>query len=336
MRCGVPSPTRSPATRSPAAPPGVRDACSNAAPVRGRGAEPVRLNLGCGPLYLEGWVNVDADPEVRADHHGDAIEFVRRHAAEVTEVYMGHFLEHLRLGDALALLILIRERLEPGAVVSAVTPDMRAIFDAYLRGEMDNQFLNDWYIYSYVQPSHHNWCHDVDSLAGLFARAGLVDVEPIDIATWEPVYYKSGPNARWQCGVRGSVPRRTEHVPAGHVPLDLPEPEPGAVPAELAARFNGAGEPRTAATSEALLADLRLLQRRLDRAREKLTEQKLHLDYEVGRRDIELAQLRRRLDDFESSPSVRAGLGATAMVRRLVPRGSRQRRLLDSMTRRLR
>ena len=296
----------------------------------------MRLNLGCGPLYLEGWVNVDADPEVRADHHGDAIEFVRRHAPEVTEVYMGHFLEHLRLGDALALLILIRERLEPGAVVSAVTPDMRAIFDAYLRGEMDNQFLNDWYIYSYVQPSHHNWCHDVDSLTALFCRAGLVDVVAVDIATWEPVYYKTGPTARWQCGVRGTVPVRSEHIPAGHVALDVAEVEADVLPAELAARFNGAGEPRTAATAEALLADIRLLQRRLDRAREKLGEQKLNLDYEVGRRDIELERLRARLDDYEASPSVRAGLGATAVVRRLVPRGSRQRRLIDSMTRRKR
>lgn len=296
----------------------------------------MRLNLGCGPLYLEGWVNVDSDADVRADHHGDAIEFVRRHAPAVTEVYMGHFLEHLRLGDALALLILIRERLEPGAVVSAVTPDMRAVFEAYLRGEMDNHFLNDWYIYSYVQPSHHNWCHDVESLSALFTRAGLVEVGPIDIASWEPVYYKTGPNARWQCGVRGTVPSRSDHVPAGHVPLELPEVAPDAIPAELAASCNGAGEPRTGATSEALLADVRLLERRLARARERLAELQLNLDYEVGRREIELHQLRRRLDDYESSPSVRAGLGATAAVRHLVPRGSRQRRMLDTMLRRRR
>ena len=56
----------------------------------------MRLNIGCGPYPKAGWTNVDADLTVAADVHADALEFLDRLAAgEVTEIYAGHFLEHL-------------------------------------------------------------------------------------------------------------------------------------------------------------------------------------------------------------------------------------------------
>ena len=77
-------------------------------------------------------------------------------------------------------------------MVSAVVPDMRAIFAAYDRGEITNE-LNERFVYSYEQPSHHVWCYDVDSLRRVFEEAGFVDVEAIDPLTWEPVWWKDGP-----------------------------------------------------------------------------------------------------------------------------------------------
>ncbi|MGH3368725.1 MAG: hypothetical protein ACRDPR_01875, partial [Nocardioidaceae bacterium] len=87
----------------------------------------MRVNLGSGQAYMDGWVNVDASPDVRADIYLDAADFVRQYGDEVSEVYMGHVLEHILPGDALVTLRLLCERLPGGAVVSAVTPDMAAI-----------------------------------------------------------------------------------------------------------------------------------------------------------------------------------------------------------------
>ncbi len=129
---------------------------------------------------MEGWTNVDASPDVRADIHLDATEFVRQYGDQVDEVYMGHVMEHLMPGYALTLFRLLNERLRPGAVVSVVTPDMRAIFEAYLSGEITNEHLNASFIYSYVQPSHHVWCYDQASLTELFRRAGFEEIEVID------------------------------------------------------------------------------------------------------------------------------------------------------------
>ncbi|HEY9472758.1 MAG TPA: glycosyltransferase [Mycobacteriales bacterium] len=165
----------------------------------------MRVNLGCGQAYMPGWVNVDASPEVKADIYLDAPEFVRQYGDQVAEVYMGHFLEHLLPGDALALLTLLCERLPKDATVSAVTPDIAAIWQAYQQGEVDNDQLNASFIYSYVQPSRHVWCYDEPSLLELFRRAGFADPEPIDPLTWPPVFHKEGPESRWQCGVRASA-----------------------------------------------------------------------------------------------------------------------------------
>jgi predicted SAM-dependent methyltransferase len=163
----------------------------------------LRVNLGCGLAYLEGWLNVDGSPDVRADVYAEAFDFVREHGAECDEIYMGHFLEHMMPGAARDLLALMAVRLRPGAVVSAVCPDVRGIVDAYRDGEIDNRILNEAYLYSYVQPSHHLWLYDEPALVGLFRSAGLSDVEAIDPLTWPPVWWKDGPDSRWQIGAVG-------------------------------------------------------------------------------------------------------------------------------------
>ena len=171
---------------------------------------------------MQGWVNVDEDPTAKADIYLDAFDFVRNYGDEVEEVYMGHVIEHLLPGAARSLLALLCDRLPKGAVVSAVVPDMRAIFAAYDRGEVSNDDLNARFVYSYVQPSHHLWCHDLDSLTQLFREAGFRDAEPIDPSEWEPVYWKEGDESRWQCGVRatatGSRPRPAPSRPTPTAP----------------------------------------------------------------------------------------------------------------------
>ena len=165
----------------------------------------MKVNLGCGQTYKEGWVNVDASPDVRADIYMDAFEFVATHGAEVDELYMGHFLEHLLPASAAALLAEIGRKLPVGAEVSAVVPDMSAIFAAYGRGEITNETLNAKFIYSYVQPSPHVWCYDAAALVDVFRAAGFADVREIDPHTWPPVYWKAGEESEWQCGVAATV-----------------------------------------------------------------------------------------------------------------------------------
>lgn len=257
----------------------------------------MKVNLGCGTSYLEGWVNVDSSPEVRADVYADAFEFVRDHGPEIDEVYMGHLLEHMLPASAVALLSLIRERLPAGAVVSAVVPDIRAVFAAYDAGELTNAELNERFVYSYEQPSHHVWCYDAASLAEVFGEAGFTDVAEIDPLRWEPVHWKSGPESRWQCGVRAIVTEEAAKVASRR-----------RVYREAAAETRD----RPVTTDEILLERIRRLREQV--AAEPLTP-------------------RRAIETVASTPAPRAGAPGSrgalrAALERSLPEGSRRRNLL--------
>ena len=283
-------------------------------PTHSDGAGTLRANLGCGQAYLDGWINVDASSEVRADVHLDAIDFVRRHGAECSEVYMGHLLEHLLPERALSLLRLIRMRLPAGARVSAVTPDMRLVFAAYERGEIDNRELNEDFVYSYVQPSHHAWCHDARSLAELFTVAGLTGVEPVDPLTWPPVFRKDGPDARYQCGVVATVPDR-----GGDGAVDDGELQP---PADAETKHQLAGRATTISAEEQLLERIARMRQRMARLEARLREVQFERELVWNH----ASSLQRRLDGIEGSRTISLAMRAATLA---VPAGSRRRALAD-------
>jgi ABC-type polysaccharide/polyol phosphate transport system ATPase subunit/GT2 family glycosyltransferase/predicted SAM-dependent methyltransferase len=226
------------------------------------GGPAVRVNLGCGQAYMEGWTNVDASRDVKADIYMEAAEFLRQYADEIDEVYMGHVLEHIMPGDALVTLRIMNERLRPGTVVSAVTPDMDAIFAEYLDEAITNDQLNASFIYSYVQPSPHVWCYGPASLAELFRRAGFTDVAPIDPLTWGPVFWKEGEESKWQCGVRAPATGT-----AG--PTDVELSDAALLTSADAARPERPGPPDVPTTEELLLRRVRLLRGQLLREHER-------------------------------------------------------------------
>ncbi|HEX5497110.1 MAG TPA: hypothetical protein VFX70_21310, partial [Mycobacteriales bacterium] len=130
----------------------------------------MRVNLGCGSYYLDGWLNVDADVDVRADVHMDPVDFVRHSADQADEVYLGDYLERIPVGDAVALLTLLRERLAAGTVVSAV-----------------------------VAGDQH-WLLDV------FGQAAFPGTEPIDLDDWEPTRAALDGPTPWTSGARAVAP----------------------------------------------------------------------------------------------------------------------------------
>lgn len=275
----------------------------------------MRVNLGSGLAYVEGWVNVDSNPEIKSDVCMDAFEFIERFGAEIDELYMGHFLEHLRLDQAEALLRTIIDRVPAGTVVSAVTPDMRAVFRSYLAGQLSNRELNELYVYSYVQPCHHVWCHDIDSLISLFKEAGFIDVQPIDPLTWPPVYHKTGLDSRFQCGVRAVVPALRKGIKQVSLPRDGDDSLEA-----VSSPVVGIETSNLAALVHHLLYRRELVLRELEDCRVELAETREALQ-----------RARQELATFTGMPGSRAFRAAVAARRaaaRAFPRGSRRREIL--------
>ena len=59
----------------------------------------VKVNIACGRLVREGWINVDLYPPPGASYL-DVLNGLPFGTASVTRIHCEHFLEHLRLDEA--------------------------------------------------------------------------------------------------------------------------------------------------------------------------------------------------------------------------------------------
>lgn len=61
----------------------------------------VKLNLGCGPMHLDGYINIDGDPKACADYYIDFAKLGDAFASQSTsEILMVHSLSYLNLWQA--------------------------------------------------------------------------------------------------------------------------------------------------------------------------------------------------------------------------------------------
>jgi predicted SAM-dependent methyltransferase len=151
----------------------------------------VRLNIGSGdlPMRMAGWLNVDESPY-------PGVDLVLRvpplpwESGTVSEIYAGHFLEHLERPEASTFLDECFRALVPGGRVGIMVPDTREVMRRYIVDEpapmewpagrmrdlRDLDEMSEAIIYSTMQPSHHQWCWDKFTLSRAMSRAGFIDI----------------------------------------------------------------------------------------------------------------------------------------------------------------
>jgi len=91
----------------------------------------LKLHLGCGEVYLKGYVNIDYPPDQHtvmktvADKIAD-IQTLRYKGESVDEVRLHHVFEHFPRAQAAALLASWHSWLKPGGIVHIEVPDFEA------------------------------------------------------------------------------------------------------------------------------------------------------------------------------------------------------------------
>ena len=155
----------------------------------------VRLNIGSGdlPMRMAGWVNVDEQAYA-------GVDLVLRvpplpwETATVSEIYAGHFLEHLTRNDAADFLDECWRVLQPGGRLGILVPDMREVMRRYIQDEpapaefpagrhrdlRDLDECNEMIIFSTAQPSHHQWAYDKFTLGRALENAGFTVLGEFD------------------------------------------------------------------------------------------------------------------------------------------------------------
>jgi hypothetical protein len=102
-------------------------------------SEPLRLHLGCGEVYLPGYINVDFPPEqhsvqseTRADVYAD-LRMLEYPSESVAEIRLHHVFEHFTRGTAFGLLIRWYDWLVDGGKLMVETPDFERMVRKFRR-----------------------------------------------------------------------------------------------------------------------------------------------------------------------------------------------------------
>lgn len=137
----------------------------------------LRLNLGCGHLPLDDYVNVDMRdlPGVDVVAPVDALPF---EAGEAEELFSAHLVEHFP-EERLVREVLPHwvSRIRPGGTFRAVLPDAGAMLTAFSAGDMPYEDLRE-VLYGgqeYDGDFHFNM-YTTASLTEILREAGLVDI----------------------------------------------------------------------------------------------------------------------------------------------------------------
>lgn len=100
----------------------------------------VRLHLGCGDVYLPGYINIDYHPKehtvqqnTKVDLYAD-LTTLQFEPESVTEIRLHHVFEHFDRPTAIKLLITWYGWLDDGGILTIETPDFVRSIRSYLFG----------------------------------------------------------------------------------------------------------------------------------------------------------------------------------------------------------
>jgi predicted SAM-dependent methyltransferase len=147
-----------------------------------RGARDLRVNIGCGPNALAGWINLDAARGERIDVVWDLRRGLPFADESCAAVFGEHVIEHVPRESAEALLGECRRALRRGGVLRLSTPDAGRYLRSYAG---DGEFLRhpafagpvetplDRINQMMRESGQHLWCYDAESLLLLLRKAGF-------------------------------------------------------------------------------------------------------------------------------------------------------------------
>jgi len=149
----------------------------------------MKLNLGCGGDYREGYLNVDAFDSTVADKIMLAYNLNFKDNF-FDEIYLSQLIEHLGIVGGIHCLSECFRVLKPGKKILIETPDIRKSFEKYLNGDREvRKNILPW-IYGVDIPGMvHRFCYPDDLIEEILLNIGFTDIykDFFEIDMYEPV-----------------------------------------------------------------------------------------------------------------------------------------------------
>ncbi len=155
---------------------------------------PYKLNIGCGRIKFDGWVNIDMSDEWGKDIVDvvwDATQPFPIPDSSCAFIYNEHFIEHLTVLQGLAFLRECHRLLKSGGVLRIATPSLSTTVDKYQNDWRDQDWLS-WPGTGHIKTRAemlnisfrewgHQWLYDDEELCRRLQEAGFVNINKVEI-----------------------------------------------------------------------------------------------------------------------------------------------------------
>jgi hypothetical protein len=159
----------------------------------------MKINLGCGDRYADGWINVDwAGSPHRKDQEVDLTGELPWPKGSLERIYAGHVLEHLTMLDCVLLLNRLYFCSTLGAEIMIVGPDLPTAYRMQRQGTLDVTIDSLLYGAERWSGDKHLWPSSAVTVNEFLAKAGwsdIHDVELDEVAAYWPI---ADARPRWQ------------------------------------------------------------------------------------------------------------------------------------------
>ena len=140
----------------------------------------MKLHLGCGPRFIEGYVHVDAVPHDHVDIVStiDKLPFIEDNSVDV--IYNCHVLEHFQRNVAVDVLTEWCRVLKPGGTLRTSVPDFEALCELYVKNRELGEVIGPLFgRQDYLYNFHYN-VFDMASITADLTAAGFTNIERYD------------------------------------------------------------------------------------------------------------------------------------------------------------
>lgn len=147
-----------------------------------------KIHLGCGNVYIDGWVNVDIFSNAGADVHCDVTRLpFEKGSADI--IYASHVLEHIHRHMVIATLQHWRSILKEGGILRLAVPDFAACCKYYSETGKLESLIGLLYGGQTYQKNYHTMTFDRRTLVDLLKRAEFSEVREWDWKDTEHTKY---------------------------------------------------------------------------------------------------------------------------------------------------
>lgn len=152
---------------------------------------PIKLNVGCGTDYKDGWINIDNNTDnniEKLDLNWDLRNPLPFADESVDFIFNEHFFEHLTVEEAMPAMQDLMRVLKPGGVMRIAMPDLENIVHNYLHVPLKDDPVIKAFKIDFVRTRaewmnmsfrwwDHKWLYDWEELERRINDAGYTKVK---------------------------------------------------------------------------------------------------------------------------------------------------------------